>query len=396
MRFRIDLQAAATGAEPMIIEAEDEAMALMLAESRGMRVRRLTALDAGSVAVPEQPAHFPLSLFCEELLSLLDAGLSLPEAMQVLVKKERQSAVRAVFVSVQQSLNDGRSFSDSIGRFPGCFPELFLAGIRASETTGGMQTSLRRYLDYQQRFDAIRKKLVSASVYPLVLLAVGSAVALFLLGYVVPRFSVVFESTGHDIPLASRIMLEIGAWLYAHWQGALLGFVIVVAGTAFLLMQAAVRQRLLLAVLRLPLLREQARIFYLSRFYRALSLLLQSGIPLAKALGMARGMLDPVQQLQLDQVSQQVQEGQPFSASLSRFGLGTAVADSLLAVGERSGRLDDMLERCARFHDDELGRYVDIASKLLEPALMTIIGVGVGVIVVLMYMPIFDLAGSIE
>jgi general secretion pathway protein F len=394
VRYRIDLLGTAAGAEPVVMEAADEAAALALAEARGARVLRVTALDAAKPA--QQPIRFPIALFCQELLSLLDAGLSLPEAVQVLVNKEKQESVKAVLSAVQHSLRDGRNFSESLGQFPACFPELFLAGVRASETTGGLSEALQRFLDYQQQFDAIRKKLVSASIYPLVLVGVGGCVALFLLGYVVPRFSVVFESSGHEVPFASRIMLDIGSWVYAHWQAVLIAFTSVAATVIFALMQSTIRQRLLERLLQLPLLREQATIFYLSRFYRALSLLLKAGIPLVKALGMARGMLAPTQQEKLSLVILQVQQGQAFSAALSRHGLGTAVADSLLAVGERSGRLDDMLERCARFHDEELSRYVDVASKLLEPLLMTIIGIAVGAIVVLMYMPIFDLAGSIE
>jgi general secretion pathway protein F len=395
VRYRIDLHGAAADTESLVIEAEDEAAALAEVEIRGVRVLRLTALDS-SALIPLQPTRFPLSLFCQELLSLLDAGLSLPEALQVLVKKEKQAGVKSVLSAVQQGLRDGRSLSASLALYPGCFPELFLAGVRASETTGGLVSSLQRYLDYQQQFDAIRKKLVSASVYPLVLVVAGSCVALFLLGYVVPRFSVVFESSGHEIPFASRAMLDIGSWLYGHWQGALAVFLALVSALVFAFLQASFRQHLLTRILRLPFLREQATIFFLSRFYRALGLLLQSGIPLVKALNMARGMLSPSQQARLAQVIQDVQEGQTFSIALARQNLSTPVADSLLAVGERSGRMDEMLERCARFHDDEIGRYVDVASKLLEPVLMAIIGIAVGAIVVLMYMPIFDLAGSIE
>lgn len=393
MRFRVELQ----GPEPaaLVIEAADEAGALAQAESRGVPVRRVLALDE-AFASPTPVARFPLMLFCQELTSLLEAGLSLPEVMQVLVNKEKNSGIREVLTQVQRQLQAGQSFSDAMAAYPACFPELFLAGVRASETSGGLVVALQRYLAYQQQFDAIRKKLVSASVYPLMLLTVGCFVALFLLGYVVPRFSVVYQSNGHDVPMLSRLMLNAGAWLYGHWQVALGVLLSVAVGLVYALMQASLRSALLQFILRAPFLREQATVFFLARFYRALSLLLQSGIPLVKSLQMARGMLSPAQQLRLDEALRQVQEGQPLSAALARQQLTTTVADSLIAVGERSGRLDDMLERCARFHDEEMSRYVDVASKLLEPILMAVIGIAVGVIVVLMYMPIFDLAGGFE
>lgn len=392
MRFRVEVLA---HPEAIDVDADSAAAAVALVEARGGQVLRVSALDADA-AIASRPARLSLLLFCQELLSLLEAGLSLPEAMPVLVAKERQPDSRAMLADILQLLRSGQSFSEALRRYPTCFPELFLAGIRASETTSGLPEALQRYIDYEQQFAVIRKKLVSASIYPAVLIVVGSLVGLFLIGYVVPRFSVVFESSGRDIPAMSRWLLDMGATLHAHWQAGLSVLVGLLGLMIFAALQVSVRQQVIGLLLKAPLLRERATLFFLSRFYRAVSLLLQSGLPLVKALTLARGLLGIEQQPRLDAAIRSIQEGQSCSVALARSQLSTVVADSLLAVGERSGRLPDMLARCAQFHDDELAREVDMASRLLEPILMTIIGVGVGAIVVLMYMPIFDLAGSLE
>ena len=294
------------------------------------------------------------------------------------------------------TLQQGQSFSDTLAGFPDIFPDIYIATVHAAERSGNLPEALARFVGYQLQFDAIRKKLISAAIYPCMLLVVGGLVTLFLLGYVVPKFSVVYESSGREIPWMSQMLLGFGQTLAAHpllCAGALAATVAaVVLGIA----NRAMRQSLVLRLLRLPVLADKAAEFRLARFYRALSLLLHAGIPLHKALAMVAPMLLPAQQEQLAQARRAVQEGMPFSTALEQAGMATPVAQSLLKVGENTGRLGDMLERSAKFHDEEFARWVDWASRLLEPLLMTIIGVVIGGVVVLMYMPIFELAGSLS
>ena len=266
----------------------------------------------------------------------------------------------------------------------------------AAERSGNLPEALGRFVAYQLQFEAIRKKLVSAAIYPVMLLVVGSLVTLFLLGYVVPKFSVVYETSGRDIPWASKMMLGFGQVMAAHPFLLLGALAALVGAIVFALGHPAIRQRLILALLRLPVLNARAAEFRLARFYRALSLLLHAGIPLSKGLAMVSAMLLPGQQQQLDAARRAGQAGMPFSSALEQNQLATPVAQSLLKVGENTGRLGDMLERSARFHDEQFARWVDWASRLLEPLLMTFIGVVIGGVVVLMYMPIFELAGSLS
>ena len=148
-------------------------------------------------------------------------------------------------------------------------------------------------------------------------------------------------------------------------------------------------------MLRLPWLDAKAQEFRLARFYRAVSLLLASGIALTRAMGMVTGLLSRAQQPALQAARLAVEQGRSLSDALLAQGLASPVADSLIRVGERSGQLADMLERTARFHDEDFARWIDWASRLLEPVLMALIGLVIGAIVVLMYIPIFELAGSL-
>ncbi|MES2128104.1 MAG: type II secretion system F family protein [Pseudomonadota bacterium] len=393
MQFQLQVQGAA-GRQHVAIEAPSEADAIRLAARKGWRV---LAIDRPPVPrLAKTKTTFPLLQFSQELLALLEAGLNLSEAITTLHNKEANGGVKTTIGSLLHTLQQGKSLSDTLAQFPTMFPDIYVATVHAAERSGNLPEALSRYVAYQLQFDAIRKKLISAAIYPAMLFVVGTLVTLFLLGYVVPKFSVVYEGSGREIPWASQMLLGFGQALAAHPVLALGALAAAIGGVAFTFAHAPLRTRLTLAILRLPVLSAKAGEFRLARFYRALSLLLHAGIPLSKALGMVANMLLPAQQQQLAAARRAVQEGLAFSAALEQHQLATPVAQSLLRVGENTGRLGDMLERSARFHDEEFARWVDWASRLLEPVLMTLIGVVIGGVVVLMYMPIFELAGSLS
>ncbi|AYM78386.1 type II secretion system F family protein [Janthinobacterium agaricidamnosum] len=397
MQFHLQVQGPA-GSQALAIDAASEAEAIRAAVRGGWRVLAVddgAAPDAGAALRPGKQG-LPLLQFSQELLALLEAGLNLGEAMATLHNKETRPGARSTLAAIVLTLQQGQSFSDTLADFPDIFPDIYIATVHAAERSGNLPEALARFVAYQLQFDAIRKKLISAAIYPCMLLVVGGLVTLFLLGYVVPKFSVVYESSGREIPWMSQMLLGFGQTLAAHpllCAGALAA---AVGAVVFGIANAGARQALVLRLLRLPVLAGKAAEFRLARFYRALSLLLHAGIPLHRALAMVGPMLLPAQQEQLTQARRAVQEGMPFSTALEQAGMATPVAQSLLKVGENTGRLGDMLERSAKFHDEEFARWVDWASRLLEPLLMTIIGVVIGGVVVLMYMPIFELAGSLS
>jgi general secretion pathway protein F len=191
-------------------------------------------------------------------------------------------------------------------------------------------------------------------------------------------------------------LLVVGQSIYGHWQIVLPGLVLILVLLAWAFSRPAGRRFLVDQFLRLPWLAEKSAEFRLARFYRAVSLLLASGIALPRAMAMVSGLLSPAQRLGLDRARIAVDEGKSLSTALVAAGLANVVAESLIKVGERSGQLAEMLERSARFQDDDFARWVDWASKLLEPVLMAVIGIIIGAVVVLMYLPIFDLAGSLQ
>lgn len=393
--FRLRVQGEPGQTRDMVIDSATAADAVHRATQLGLVVVGVQPLAASKRTLAWRSGDFSLLLFSQELLALLEAGLHLNEALTTLLAKEEQPAAHQLLQHLCEELAKGRGFSDVLAEHPRRFSPVYVAIVRSAERTGDLPRALARFITYQQQFDNIRKKLVATSIYPALLLLVGAGVTLFLLAYVVPRFSQVYASAGRDMPAASAWLLQIGSFIQR--QGWLLTglCVSVLALVAIWMGSKGGWSALGEALLRLPGIAPRAREFRLARFYRAVGLLLAAGIALPRALGMVTGLLDPAQRQRLAQVRSMIDQGLPLSSSLVAQGLASPVARSLLTVGERSGQLGEMLERSARFHDEALERWLDWASRLLEPLLMTLIGLVIGGVVVLMYLPIFELAGGL-
>jgi general secretion pathway protein F len=381
--------------ESVECQAVDEHAARAQAEGRGytvlaVRARRDLATLWG------RGERFPLPLFSQELLVLLNAGLPLVEAIETLSQKERRDDFRGVLNRVVEALRRGQPLSAALGEAPAAFPPLYVATVRAAERTSDLAPALSRYVAYQAQIEAIRKRVVNASIYPLLLVGVGGLVSVFLLLYVVPRFGRIYEERATDLPMFSKLLLAWGRFAEAHAGLALGLLVAAVVGAVYFLRRPATRAAIGNAFWRLPAIGERLKVYQLARFYRTTGMLLKGGMPLVAALEMAAELLHPVLRGRLVAASRAISEGRGVSASMDENDLTTPVAMRMLVVGESSGSMGDMMERIAGFHDDELARWVDWFTRMFEPILMAVIGLVIGAIVVLMYMPIFELAGNLQ
>jgi len=381
----------------LVFEAADEADAIRQAKSQGYTV--LTAAPRHAWTFPGAALReraFPLLLFSQELLVLVKAGLALTEALKSLAEKERNAQVRSVIERICAHLSEGHTLSAALQRHPAIFPPLYVAAIRASERTGDLGEALSRFVAYQSRLDLVRNKIVSASIYPVLLVAVGGLVCLFLMFYVVPRFSRIYEDLGSNLPFFSVWLLRWGQMLEKYGVLVIAGAAGAVALAVYGIRLPRTRKWLGDRLWRIPGVGERLRVYHLSRFYRMVGMLLRGGMPIVPALQMASGLLHPVLREPLAAATRHISEGHIMSQSLDQHGLATPVALRMLVVGERSGTMGEMMEQIAVFHDEEIARWVEWFTRVFEPLLMAVIGLAIGLIVILMYLPIFELAGSIQ
>jgi general secretion pathway protein F len=380
----------------LALDAVDAGDAANQARDQGYTVIAIKPKAGWPVWRKPGTGSFPLVLFSQELLALLEAGLSLMESLETLAEKEQQSDIRKTLAQIIASLYEGHPFSYALQHSPTQFPLLYVATIRACEKTGALPEALARYVAYQSQMDAVKRQVISASIYPLLLAGVGSLVALFLMVYVVPRFSHIYADIGGDLPLMSQLLMRWGQLLDAHGAALLTASLLALIGAGYVATRPASKAWLVRTLWQFPSIGRRLHVYQLARFYRSLGMLLRGGMPLVSSLQMVSDLLESSLRGQLALASASIREGHPLSRAMEQYGLTTPVALRMLRVGERTGRMGEMMERIAAFYEEETARWVERFVKLFEPLLMVFIGLVIGIIVVLMYFPIFELAGSIQ
>jgi general secretion pathway protein F len=398
--FDLVVRNAVGGVRSMEVSAGDATAARARAIQDGLEV--LACAPRGKPggraarAMPGSRQAVDVATFSHELASLLAAGLSVVEALRTLAAKETALARRSVLLDVVKSVSEGLPLSAALELQADRFPALLIATVSASEQTGDLPTALLRYAEHQQSLKALRDKVTGAAIYPLLLLAVGSLVVLFLLGVVVPKFAILIESTRRELPWTSQLLMTWGRLVAEHVWGVGAGAVV---GAAALFVAArhvarnGARARWIEAV---PLIGPTIRQFRHAQLYRTSGMLVKGGIAAPRALQLGANLLGDEDRTRLARAVVLIHEGRSMSSALQEARLADPVASSMLAVAERTGALAEILERIAAFHESRLQRSVELTSRLFEPLLMIVIGLVIGAIVVLMYLPIFDLASSLQ
>lgn len=379
----------------LIIDARDEDDARRQVEAQGLFVSALEPVRANGLRRQRGPG-MPLVLFSQELLALLNAGLGIVEALEALLEKDANLATRSVLERLLGGLHEGRRFSAVLAEQADQFPPLYIGIVRAAEGTSDLPRALSRFIDYQQRIDVVRGKLASAAIYPSILLMVGGGVSMFLITYVVPRFAEVYQGAGRNLPWMSQMLLSWGQFAGQH--GVLvLTTLIGLAGCLTLAARQLKRSGALARlVARAPGIGERVRIYELSRLYLTLGMLVEGGITIVNAIGTVQAMVSPRVSDSLAAARASIEAGAPLSSAFEAHMLTTPISLRMLRVGERTGDMGHMLTQSAAFYDGEISRWIERFTRTFEPLLMAAIGLVVGAIVVLLYMPIFDLAGDMS
>jgi general secretion pathway protein F len=340
--------------------------------------------------------RFPLRLFCQELAVLLDAGIPLYEALHTLREKESAADIAAVLGQLTQALSQGQTLSQAMRAQGSTFSTLLIASIEASQRTGQTAQALRQHADYLAWLGGLRDKLINAAIYPAILIGASLLVVGFLTVFVVPRFADIYEGMGGELPWLSGVLLSTGQAVGGHPMAVAMGALGLVAAAVMAWRSPVVRAALAARAWQMPVVGPRLRLIELAALYRTLGLLLQAGVAIVPAMEAAGELVGPSLRRSVQQAALRVREGQRLSDSLQAQELGTPVSLRMMRVGEQTGELGPMLERAATFYDEELARFTEWVGKVISPALMLIMGVLIGGIVVLMYLPIFQVAEQIQ
>jgi type IV pilus assembly protein PilC len=335
--------------------------------------------------------------FNQELATLIKAGMPLVQSIDLLRTGMPDPVLKPILDSVYERVKAGAQLSDAFGEHGDLFPRVYTASLMAGERSGNLETVLRRYVTYAKLIGGVRRRTVSALMYPLVLLLLGMVVVSIIVLRLVPAFSQFYASFDAELPLGTRIIVGISAYVREYALPLGIGLAAGVVALVSWAQHPTQRARLDRAVLRLPWLGEIARKFATAQMARTLSTLLAGGIPLVQALDVAaRSVSNRFISVELEGMSQQVREGQSLAGTMRARGVFSDVAIKMTEVGESTGALQDMLNSLADFYDEELQTQLDRFVTLVEPALLVILGLVIASLLLALYLPLFQLSSVVH
>jgi len=333
-----------------------------------------------------------LALLTRQLATLVGAGLPIDEALGALSEQAENERQRGMTAALRARVMEGASLAQAMAEFPESFPEIFRATVGAGEQSGRLETVLEKLADYAEARDVLKQKILAALAYPLLLTLVATAVVAGLLTWVVPQIVGVFQNLHQTLPLATRALMALSAFLRAWGWLLLLVLIIAIVGARIALRTESFRYRWHAFVLRLPLIGRLTRAANTARATRTLALLSESAVPLLDALGIAAQVVPnlPMREA-MRRAAFKVREGSAFSRALGESGQFPPVALRLIASGERSGELARMLGEAAAQQQRELDRWLSALTAVLGPAVILLVGAMVLFIVLAILLPIFNL-----
>ncbi|MCZ6536472.1 MAG: type II secretion system inner membrane protein GspF [Gammaproteobacteria bacterium] len=338
-----------------------------------------------------------LALLTRQLATLVRAGLPLEEALRAVSQQTEKSRVSSILMGVRSRLMEGHPLAIGMADFPQAFPEMYRATVAAGEQSGHLDMVLERLADYTESRQILRQKLSSAAIYPIVLSVMAILIVTGMLVFVVPKIVGIFEDSNQKLPFLTTALITVSNLIRDY---GLLGLVAIAGGVfAFKrwLRQKSARRRVHGFLLRLPLVARLVRGFNNARFTRTLSILSGSGVPVLESMRIAGSVIANLPMWEaVEEATMRVREGASISQSLATRGLFPPMTVHLIASGEASGKLDEMLERAAENQERELDGLIGAMLSILEPALIIVMAIFVFIIVIAILLPIFELQQIIQ
>jgi type IV pilus assembly protein PilC len=382
--------------------AESEARLRREFEDKGLFVLGMQQAGRsrlGSLALPRRTSipTREFIVFNQELATLLKAGMPLVQSLDILRRRVPNPVFKAVLDDVQERVRAGQALSEAFEVHGSLFPGVYTASLLAGEKSGNLEQVIRRYVAYVKVVASVKRRTVSALVYPVVLLALSLIVVAIIVLRVVPAFSEFYVQFGENLPLSTRFIVALSKFAGTYFFLIAIGLALLAAGVWRWLQRPGERERFDRMVLSLPALGTIARKFATSQAARTLATLLSGGIPLVNAIDVAaRSIRNQYMAHELRKAAQQVREGRALAVAMSDSGAFPDVAIKMVEVGESTGALQEMLNSLADFFDEEietsLGRFV----TLVEPILLIVMGIVIAGLLLSLYMPLFNLSNALR
>jgi type IV pilus assembly protein PilC len=333
--------------------------------------------------------------FNQELRALLKAGLPVLASLDILIERRKNVVFKRALEDIRARVRSGQSLSEGFASHGDLFPKLYASSLASGERSGELPTMLNRFVDYSRTVLAIRRKVVSALVYPAILLGLCIGLVCLMVFYIVPKFKEFIDTLGGNLPLPTQILMAVSTFLASNWMLVLLGTVV---GTGvFLAWVKTAPGRLWLDgfKMKIPLVGSVIHDYAQTRFTRTLATLVAGGIPLVSSLELAaRAVANLVWERALMVVTERVREGQSLWESLEKTGLVSDIAVEMVKVGESTGSLEEMLTSASEFTEEEIDQKLTRVVTMIEPLMLIFMAIVVGGMLLAIYLPLIQTAGQ--
>lgn len=335
--------------------------------------------------------------FNKEFAVLIRTGMPIVSSLDAIIEKSEPSELNNILQQVRYDVSTGESLSDAFAKYPRIFSKLYISSLQAGEKSGNIPDALIKHTAYLKQMMALKRKLISASVYPLILVTASIAILLLLLIYVVPAFTKTYFESGTELPAITMVLIGLSNGIKDHFLYLVMLAIVIAVGLRQASRNETWRTFRDQWMLKVPYLGELYMSYATALVLRTVAMVLTAGAPLIESVRIAAGTLNNLfLRDKLLQVVKRITEGYGFSEALEETESFPRLAIRMIAAGESGGELEQVLVDAADFYDDEVDAKLAIISSSIEPALMIIMGLLIGFIVLAMYMPIFQIAGTIQ
>ncbi len=336
-------------------------------------------------------------LFTRQLYSMVNAGIPLVGALRALEQQVSNKRLRNVIKDLSKQVEEGERFSTALAKYKDIFGDLYVSMIKAAEEAGTLDSTLKRLAEYLEKAERLRSKVKSAMFYPTFVLIIAGVIVSGILIFVIPTFQQIYEGMGGHLPTLTQMVVNLSEFLrdYIGWMiGGIIAFVLIFKQ---LLKIAKFKYYVDMAVLKIPVFGDLILKSSIANFARTLSSMISSGINILKAMEIAAETSNnKIIQNEILKVKNQVERGVSLAVALSRSKMFPPMLINMVAIGEDSGNLDEMLGKVAEFYEEEVDTMVDGLTSLIEPMMMVLIGGTIGFIIIAMYLPIFKMGDLVK
>lgn len=333
-----------------------------------------------------------VNVMTRQLATLLGAAIPLVQALSSLVDQTENRALKRVIAQLRESVSEGSSLTSSLGAYPKLFSKVYINMVRAGEASGSLDVVLERLADFGEKQQTLRGKMRAALVYPMFMAVIGSGILFFLITYVVPNVSQVFEEMNRVLPLSTRVLIGTSEFLQNHWLLFVVLFFLALAAVRGLVRLPAGRSGWDLLKLKLPVFGPVFRKILLARFASTMSSLLSSGVGLIPSIEISQALVENVRVAEvLEEAMADIQKGKSMASSLAGSAWFPPMYVQMIEIGEQSGRLEAMLGKIAVAYERDVENSITAMTSLIEPLMISIMGGVVGFIVLSILLPIFEM-----